>query len=81
MNSVSDVLTHWYVADSGVNVLCCAAGAQVARLKRNWMIVHGNSFAFGLAFTISYPSLHQFITTPTDIVATNSVSGTVHTKK
>ena len=50
------------------------ADAEVARLKRNWMITHGNSFALGLAFAISYPSLHQFVTTPTDIVASDSVS-------
>ena len=38
------------------------------------MIVHGNSFAFGLSFAISYPSLHQFVTTPTDVVASDTVS-------
>ena len=47
---------------------------EVARLKRNWMIVHGTSFALGLSFAISYPSLHQFVTTPRDVAPSSTVS-------
>ena len=68
----SHLLHHSVIVSSGLSVLC-SADAEVARLKQNWMIVHGNSFAFGLSFAISYPSLHQFVTTPTDIAASNTV--------
>ena len=57
-----------------LSAVLCPADAEVARLKRNWMITHGNSFALGLSFAISYPSLHQFVTTPTDVAASNAVS-------
>ena len=68
----SHPLHHSIVVSSGLNVLC-SADAEVARLKRNWMIIHANSFAYGLPFAISYPSLHQFVTTPTDVAASNTV--------
>ena len=47
---------------------------EVARLKRNWWIVHLISFVGGYSWTVMYSSLHQFVTTPTSIGEEDSVS-------
>jgi MFS family permease len=46
---------------------------EVARMKKNWFILCCNSFVLGMSFAITYPSLHQFVTTPTSITATKDI--------